>query len=209
MNRLLLLIVIILSFSVEEINAQEDHLEPVNSIFDIYDYQFEYYSKIRKVLFDGLSDTPEISFLVMASFIPETVLRIEKDRENDKFYIIYHRCNEMIWYNDNWSKVKVTKFRKEISADNVELVKNLFKKAISKVRYPEGELFGTDGTNYYFSVNDFGQKVGTIWSPKEGSNMRKLVEIGMNLIEFTKTRKNKNQINEKLSLDIKKLTERI
>ncbi len=209
MKLFVIIILVFSSFSIEEINAQTDHLEPVNGLFDIYDYRFEYYSKVRKVLFNELSDSPEIRFLVMASFSPESVLSIEKDQEDDKYYIIYHRCNEMIWYNDNWDKIEVTKIKKEIAADNVEIIVKLFKKAIMTVKYPDDELFGTDGTNYYFTVNDFGQKTGTIWSPNEDSRMGRLVEVGMDLIRLAKTRKNNIQINEKMIKKIKQLTKEI
>ena len=60
----------------------DDHLKPVGGIYDIYDFEFEYYSKVRKVLFNGLTDSPEIRFQVIPSFIPESVLDIEFDRKN-------------------------------------------------------------------------------------------------------------------------------
>ena len=107
------------------VNAQEksDHLEPVDSIYDIYDFQFEYYSKIRKVLFDGLTNSPEIRFQVMPSFTPECVLDIEFDRDKEKYFIVYHICEKMIWYNEKWKEVKVKKYKTEIDKESVEIIK--------------------------------------------------------------------------------------
>ena len=72
-----------------QVNAQEkdDHLTPIRGVFDISDSSFDYYSKIRTLLFKGLSDSPEISLLINPSFTPESVLNIEVDRETNKYYI--------------------------------------------------------------------------------------------------------------------------
>ena len=75
----------------------KEHLEPLGTIYDIYNYQFEYYSVVRKVLFNGLTDIPIIRFQVMPSFTPENVLDIEYNREKNKYFIVYHICDKMIW----------------------------------------------------------------------------------------------------------------
>ena len=53
MKNKLLIILFGLLFCIPKVNAQSDNLEPVESIFDDYDFQFEYYSLIRKVLMNG------------------------------------------------------------------------------------------------------------------------------------------------------------
>jgi len=102
-------IILILLYNVGNINAQnrDDHLEPVRGIFDVYDFQLEYYPRVRKVLFSGLSNKPEIRFLVMPSFTPEYVLDIEFDRKNNKYYMVYHICEQMIWKNPAWEKLRL------------------------------------------------------------------------------------------------------
>ena len=72
-----------------DVQENDDHLVPVEGMFDIYDYRFDYYSKIRTILFNGLSDSPEIRFLVKPSFTPESMLSIEIDRETGKYYVYY------------------------------------------------------------------------------------------------------------------------
>jgi hypothetical protein len=187
MKKLLLLVLALISFSgVSNLHAQTrtDHLEPLESIFNIYDFQFEYYSQIRKVLFAGLSDSPEIRFQVLPSFSPESVLAIEHDRKTDKYYLVYHICSKMIWSNKNWENVRVVKYKKEIKKSSVESIRSLFQTAVSQTRYPEKEVMGLDGTEYLFSVREFGQRVGTVWSPPESSKMGRLVEVGYKLIEL-------------------------
>ena len=198
---------IILLVSLESVNAQEkgNHLEPVGGIYDIYDFQFEYYSKVRKVLFDGLTDSPEIRFQVMPSFTPENVLDIEFDRDNEKYFIVYNICEKMIWYNENWEKVKVKKYRTEIDKKPVETIKSLFDIVISQTKFPEEETMGLDGANYYFSINKFGLKSGTIWSPSEGTKMRRLVKIGFSLVEIAKSNKPIVGLDDKLKMEIESL----
>jgi len=183
-----------------------DHLEPVGGIYDIYDFQFEYYSKVRKVLFNGLTDKPEIRFQVMPSFTPESVLDIQFDRDNKKYYLVYHICEQMIWHSDkNWENVKVNKFKTEIGKESVDLIKFLFDIAIAQVKFPKEEIMGLDGTNYYFSVDKYGLKSGTVWSPSKGSKMQRLVDIGNKLIELAKSKKEIVEIDEKFQQEIKKL----
>lgn len=111
------LILLFLLCNVEHNYGQdsEDHLQPVGSIYDIYNYEFEYYSKVRKVLFKELTDSPSMRFQVMASFTPEHVLDIDFDKDNSKYYMIYHICEEEIWYNEKWEKIKVKNSKQRLT----------------------------------------------------------------------------------------------
>ena len=85
MERLIIFIALLLAFfSTSEIKAQSDNLQPARGIFDCYDFQFEYYSKIRKVLFKDLNDSTEIRFLVLPSFKPESVIDNQFYRNKEK-----------------------------------------------------------------------------------------------------------------------------
>ena len=206
MNKALSTIVwFILLGSFGHVNAQEkgDHLEPVGGIYAIYDFQFEYYSKVRKVLFDGLTDSPEIRFQVMPSFTPENVLDIELDRENEKYFIVYHICEKGIWDNEDWEKVKVKKYRTEIDKESVETIKILFDIAISQTKFPAEERGGKGGGSYYFSINKFfGLKSGKVWSPSDETQMRRLVDIGFSLVELAISDKSIVGLDDKLKLEI-------
>lgn len=183
----------------------QNNLEPVQSIYDIYDFQFKYYSMVRKILFKGLSDSPEVRYQVMPSFTPENVLVIEYDDEKKKYYLKYHICKESIWYSDDRKNVKVDTYKKEIDKTSVDLIKSLFQTAVLRTKFPEKIMEGMDGTNYYFSVNHYGMKSGTIWSPSEYSNTGKLVSIGNTLKELVKSKASIVKFDKKFTAQIEKL----
>ena len=187
------------------VNAQEkgDHLEPVGGIYDIHDFQFEYYSKVRKVLFEGLTGRPEIRFQVMTSFGTDYVLDIEFDIYTRKYFIVYHICEKRIWDNEDWEKVKVKKYRTEIDKESVETIKILFDIAISQTKFPAEERVGKGGGDYYFSINKFfGLKSGKVWSPSDETQMRRLVDIGFSLVELAISDKSIVGLDDKLKLEI-------
>ena len=201
-----------------EAQITSSHLMPVNGIFGIYDSQFEYYSKVRKVLFNGLTNKPEIRFLVMPAFTPENVLDIEC--VGGKCYIIYHICEKNIGRNTNWEKVKVIKFKSEIDSESVRLIKSLFEIATAQVRYPDRIInqdgwetitIGFDGVNYYFStfIDAHGVRMGMVWSPNKGSKMERLVMIGDKLIELVKSEKKRVTFDAELRKSIENLIEEL
>jgi hypothetical protein len=210
MNRILTLIFIFAAiFSGTKIVAQSDHLEPANSVFNILDCQFEYYSQVRNILFKGLDDNPEFRFLVMPSFSPENVLNIRQDHDTKKYFISYHIGNKSIWYSDNKEKIKVIKREKEMSKESVELIKELYRIVINKTAFIEKDYVGLDGVTYYFSINDHGQKTGITWSPTEGTIMAELVLIGNELIKMTEEKESLVSINSDLKSRIENLITKI
>lgn len=187
--------------------TENDHLEPIGSVWELFDYQFEYYPRVRKVLYEGLTDKPEIRFLVISSFTPENVLDIQQDRENWKYFLIYHIVEKPIWNNENWENVEVKEYKVEIDGKSVERIKGLFLKAILQTKYKSEIEKGIDGENYHFFAWDYGVKSGEIWSPSEGMKprMTKLVEIGNDLIELAKTGKEKVSFDKKFINKIERL----
>ena len=114
-----------------------------------------------------------------------------------------------IWYTEkNKEKIGVNKQETEISKSDMELFQELFKVAVNNRKYPNEEIFGLDGVNYYFSVSDKRLKTGTTWSPKENSKLDRLVDIGYLLIKLaSQTKKNKiAEIDTELENKILKLT---
>lgn len=214
--------ILILICNIGSAGAQitSEHLVPVKGIYNIYDYQFEYYSRVRNVLFKGLTDNPEIKLQVMPSFSPENVLVIEYDKNNDKYFLNFHICDQKIWSNKKWKRVKVNKFRSEIDQASVKLIKSLFEVAIAQVRYPdkvfdenglEEVIVMFDGTGYEFSVftEFYGIRAGAVRSPNEGSKMGKLVAIGEQLIELAKSKKEKVSIDEDMRKSMEALTKEL
>jgi hypothetical protein len=185
-----------------QIMAQSDHLEPPSGVFDGTDVQFEYYAKIRKVLFQGLNSRPVIRFLVIPSFTAESVLDIEFDRTTQKLILVYLVCDKNLWYNKNGEQVNVIRKSKEISNESVELIKSLFEVAIQGVQYPAEPIIGCDGEKYLFSINKFGFKSGMTWSPNKDTKMRRLVDIGMELTKLAISDKAIVHFDDKLKANI-------
>ena len=218
--QLTVILVLLCNNGIVKAQQTSNHLMPVDGILGSYNYKFEYYLKIRKALFNGLTDNPEIRFLVMPTFSPEYVLDIEHDRGRNKYFIIYHICEENIWYDENWEFLKVIKFKSEIDYESVKLIKSLFEIATSQVRYPERKInpdgseilsIGLDGENYYFSVFIVGHGIrsGMVWTPNKGSKMEKLVTIGNMLIELVKTEKARVTLDTELKKSIENLIEEL
>jgi len=220
-NKLVLIFIIFCNVGFTKAQNRGDHLEPLQSIYDYSDSSIEYHMKVRKILFSGLSDSPEIRFLEIPSFTPENVLDIEYDRKQNKYYIIYHICEESIWYNQSKEQINVNKFKVEIDKASFVLIQKLFDLAIAGVKFsptptPEIQADGTemlsvlanvDGTNYYITTSTWGhyKKTGTVWSPGRGTTMERLVNIGHQLVELAKSQKEKVEIDEKLKDEIEEL----
>lgn len=172
---------IIFTFFTISFASSQTHLEPVDGIFCMYDFKFEYYPKVREILLKDLYDSPEARYLILPSFSGETVVDVMNIME--KYSLEYRKAETSIWYAHTRKNIEVNvkKITKNISKDDATLIINVFKKAILQVKYPEKKIIGYDGENYYFSAEN---KSGTIWSPQSNSKMSKLVEIGNDLIEF-------------------------
>ena len=212
MNRLhqfALTFFILCNIGIAKAQNRIDNLEPVSGIFYMHDYRFEYYTKVRKVLLNGLSEKPEIRFQGMPSFSPEYVLDIEFDKTNDQYFIIFHISKPKISNNDKkWDEFQVLKFKTKIDKASVILIKSLFSAALAQVKYPppvkEGEMIflGLDGETFYFFADD---KSGTVWSPPKGSKMSKLVAIGNKLIELAQSEKEIVKFDDELKKEITEL----
>ncbi len=202
-NKIVLLI-ILFSFSVSNYaQDSKDHLKPVPGMFGEYDFAFVYHSKIRKVLLKDLSDSPDFRFLTLPSFEPEYVLDLTFERETEKIFLIYRVCKDKIWNNEKWEKIKFKEYRIELDKKKYDLIMSLFNKALLNTKYKNHPSIGFDGTDYYFLVSNNGMKAGKIWSPNKDSKMGKLVDIGNELIKFTKgdTNFNKSLIRKIESLE--------
>ena len=186
--------------------SKDDHLEPVSRIYDIYDPQFEYYFEIRKILFRGLTDSPEIRFHGESSKELKEVFDIEFDIDKNKYYITYRFFRKLVWQNGKLTEHKMDKFKTEIDKTAVDLIKSLFDIAISQVRFSEKEIKKFDRADYYFSVkiNDR-LKTGMVWSPSEESKMSKLVDIGQKLAVLARFEKKRVTLDEKLQKEIEDL----
>jgi hypothetical protein len=210
-------IILLCNIGITKAQNSDDHLEPVHGFFDSYNFSFEYYSNVRKVLLNGLSDRPDVRYLILPSFSPESVLDIELDRDNYKCFLIYHICEQKICYNKQWETVKVKKYKTEMDIKSAKLLISLFSMAIAQVRFPppveKGGMVAIrhDGENYYFSVKEvgYGMKSGKVWSPEPGTKMNKLVTIGNKLIELAKSDTEIVIFSDELQKEIEELIEEL
>jgi hypothetical protein len=183
-----------------------EYLEPVGGIFDIYSFEFEYHSKIRDILFKGLSDEPEVRFVGLPSFVQEYVFEIQQDEKTKKYFAVYQEVDSMIWFNERPDRIQVRTLKKEIRKESVDLIKQLFLSAIKLTRHPNNEPHGFDGTNYYFSAQQDGIVSGKTWSPPDGSKLRRLTNISIELIALTCGSVSPILITGELRKEITKLT---
>lgn len=202
-----------------------DHLAPVDGFFNLSNRGFEYHSRVRRILFDGLSDRPEARFQIMPSYTPESVLDIQFDRDNDRHYIVYHIAERNIWFNA-LEEISINKFRTEIDKESVDLIQALFRVALAQVRFPpapvpepfvmeDGSIEEfvsitewTGGIRYFFTTQQFGTRqmqTGYVWSHNRGYKMRRLVNIGYQLIELAKSENEIVSIDETLRIEMEDL----
>ncbi len=185
---------------IKELNGQ--NFEPNKSIFDIYDYQFEYYSKIRTKLYTNLSDNPQVRLIVKPSFSPEYIFQIEK---SDSGYLAkVNIMSESIWYNENYNSIEVNEFVSIISEEDVKLLSKVYLKSIGKVHYPIKESFGLDGVTYNLSAWDYGLKSGEIWSPNDSLNQT-IINITSKLIQDIKNKRRKVLLSEKSRIELEQI----
>ena len=189
--------------------AQQNHLIPEVGIFNTTNSHLEYYSNVRKVLFQGLDFRPLARLLILPSFTPESVVELEVDRTNFKLYVVYQIGEKMIWNNDNLEQLKLTKIKKEITKESAQLIRKLFETAVVGTKESDDEKItmvgenysvtiknlSLDGENYFFTANIPIPKTGTTHSPPAESKMGRLVNIGLELITLAKSG------NEPIELD--------
>ena len=86
------------------------------------------------------------------------------------------------------------------------MLKTLFDTAISQTSYYEKEYFSTDGTDYFLTINKSGLRSGKVWSPPEGSKMKKLVDVGYKLIGLAKSEDVVVTLDNEFRKEIEQLT---
>jgi hypothetical protein len=77
---------------------------------------------------------------------------------------------------------------------------------LRQTRYPDNETLGLDGTNYYFFAWDTGLLSGTVWSPRDNTRLRRLVEVGNKIISLAQATEKEIEITDKLRDEIETLT---
>jgi hypothetical protein len=190
MRRILIIVLTYVSFATFG-QSSGDHLEPTEGYFNMYGHHYDYYPFIYKHLIKGLSYNTVARIVTLPSFSPENVLSIETTDNRKSYKVIYKICKKSIWYSDNRDKTNVIKYEKEVDSAIVNLIEKVFDKALLQTKYYEDFRMGLDGVNYIFSSKI---KAGQVWSPKEGTKMNDLVELGELLIAFAQSDGNDDRV---------------
>jgi hypothetical protein len=180
------IIFIIVIFFTLSIKSQS--LEPNKSIFEIFDFQFEYYSKLRTKLFKNLADNPKIRLVINESFSLESVFQIEKSENG--YVAKVNTVNKSVYYTKDLDSVSLIEFNSKINSSDVELLSKVYQKIIANTHHRYTNMIGLDGGTYNFSVWDFGLKSGVIWSPNDSVH-KSVIDVTKILIkDISSNRKN-------------------
>lgn len=159
----------------------QNHLEPTNSYFDLYDHHYKYYEKVKSLFFDGLDDSPRIRMLVFPSFSKEYIFQIDDDENSSEYYNITVKepVEGSIWGITEGNpdfKINVTTYRSKLKKEDYTLLYQLIYPAIIKTKFRTDNSSGLDGTTYFLSIWDTGIKSSEIWSPRN-PNLKELIFI--------------------------------
>jgi len=171
----------------------QNHLEPAKNYFDLYDYQYEYYGKVKSLLLNGLDDRPKIRLLVFPSFSKEYIFQIENDENSTEYYniIVKEPTEGSIWGitegNPDFN-INVTTYTSKLKKEDYTLLYQLIYPAIIKTKFRTDNSSGLDGTTYLLSIWDSGIKSSKTWSPRN-PNLKELIFILETVAD--KARKNK------------------
>lgn len=196
-----------------------EHLEPVNGIFNDWDFSIEYDLTIREYLLSELPERYELRYIVKPSFDHEYVFQISREEKKEDLTAVLLMGENSIWYDvvsrkpyeqdvnlkdekkgfdkENPPPIskkdfKIRRYESIISENDFEKIKELMDIIILQTEYyPSSDFIVTDGTTYFFTVWLDGFKSGKTWSPTEGSNMKKLVSI---FEEMSKRTENKDRL---------------
>lgn len=165
--------------------AQNDFLEPVVSPFAETVSDIEYYQKLKRSLFNGLSNLVICQFVVTPSFNPEEVLQIERSVSGDSYLLCYRKAKSNIWYAKD-KKVEIVSYKKTISDSSVLLFNKLFAKAVFKARYYADSSIILDGTNFYFSTWYMGQKSAMTYNIENKVLVQNLISVCYEVVALSK-----------------------
>jgi hypothetical protein len=132
-------------------NSFGQNLNPNMSILDMPEYQYNYYSKIRKKLLKNNYENTVFQLVVLPSFQPEYILRIVKS--DNKYYGIITKADENIWYSKNFEILDSNTYISLMKSEDIELLSKSIEQILSKTQYSETTNYATDGIRYILSNN--------------------------------------------------------
>ena len=192
--------------------AQDDHLNPEQGYFSSYKYQDDYYSRIRHIMYDSVSNQPAVRVVVVPSFVPEYMITIDREKTGTEFVLTYRTVSRSIWSEQykakNYATIKVKERKQNLPQPLASLLISLAETAVNQTRYPEKRSLGSDGVNYHISTNNAGLRGGYTWSPRQSSLMSELVVIIDQLPKVALSPQSATSL-EKLSTDAQRLLQKL
>lgn len=175
----------------------QDRLEPEDGKFNMADSDWDYTKKIREVLLKSDPSSHAARMICLPSNEPEWLVSVVQEdpdeRGNDDkaaYFIEYAGAEKSLWLaEEKYRDVKVKKARADLDRQTAEAVRDVWRRMLVAVRYPDKSRNGEDGVDFHFSGLGGGQfREGQIWSPETTSSTGELVAIGYALREFALAR---------------------
>lgn len=187
------ILTIIYLFLFTNVYSQNDNLVPVNGFFYNPKKDNQYELRINKFLLSKLENHPTIRILVIPSFTSEYVISIDNN------ILTYKIAKENISNSIQKENIEETTEWCTVDDDFSLLLKNVFVLITSKIQYPTKNMFGEDGTSYYFMTysGNF-LRSGYTWSPDPKSRLNELVELTNLLVDLAKNKFKDEQIKSKI-----------
>lgn len=134
----------------------------------------------------------EIATLVcLPSFEPEWALLIAGERKT-AFSVLLTEVGENTWYRALKKEVPNSSavpqmHQSRLPMERAEAICDIWRKILSRTRYPKESQMGCDGVSYHFAYCGLGNLLaGKTWSPEETSVPGKLVALGGALRDFVR-----------------------
>ncbi|WP_118976802.1 hypothetical protein [Taibaiella koreensis] len=178
-------------------------MEPNESIYDLQDYQYKYYSTLRNKLIDTVDDRYTLRMIAKPSFTPEYLFQVRK--KDSGYLVTYKVTTENIWYARHRDKVGINVKSGTLSSDDFELLRQLYRSVIDKVNYPVNATSIYDGVAYLFSIKDRdGRASGYTVSPYD-TTLNAMIALTESLIGQMKPRLSRISFSDQQKAQIQQL----
>ena len=188
----------------------EDHLEPIDDSPGAPAVD-AYYAELFVLLYRGFDAKPRAQCAVISSFFPEYAWSVTW--KTDGPYLYTNRLSENLWKNRWYGRDKdalaIVSQSIRLEPDLARAVEELLRTAGERIAVPQEEFYGLDGTTYRFSTTDKNGDVliGETWSPKEGTQMSRLVGISDELFALAGETGKPGSTQAELTTKVRRLTE--
>jgi hypothetical protein len=187
-----------------------EHLNPTDSALASYDFEFEYKSALRKVLFKDGTDKPYFRAVSIPSFFSEWVLTVDEPTAGGAKVEVVEATKPVYKADRNYRTPPIKKNLSSIDADLARMLRAALERMLLEVRpcaHLDG-LEGNDGNTYEFSafVLTRGVLSGETWSPNEETRAARLVSIVNLLYRLTHAKpEEETQLRQDLARSVPEL----